>query len=141
MTDAPKDATNDRGQPGRQARSTAEWVSFVISLLLVAAVVGMIAVQIPGEHGPPVPTVAQSGPVRAEGGSFFVPVEVANDGDATAQNVQVLATLTQSDGTETIADQVVDFLASGETEKLEFVFDTDPREGELEVTVNGYGVP
>ncbi|HVE94381.1 MAG TPA: hypothetical protein VNB24_05625 [Acidimicrobiales bacterium] len=136
MTDSKQ--SDDRQRP---ARSSAEWVTFAISLLLLSGVVAMIAIQIPGEHLPPAPTVRQAGPVRATGGSFFVPVEVSNDGDDTAQNVQVLATYTSADGTETIADQVVDFLAGGETEELEFVFDEDPREGELDVSVNGYGVP
>lgn len=125
----------------RPARSSAEWVTFAISLVLLSGVVAVIAAQIPGEHTPAVPVVRQDGPVRVDGGSFFVPVEVANEGEETAQNVQVLATLTSDDGTETTADQVVDFLAGGETEQLEFVFDEDPREGELEVSVNGYGVP
>lgn len=122
-------------------RSAAEWITFGVALLLLSVVVGLIVAQIPGEHTPPAPTVTRAGAIREAKGSFFVPVEVENTGDATAQNVQVLATLTTADGQEIAADQVVDFLAGGEVEQLEFVFEEDPSEGELELSVSGYGVP
>lgn len=123
------------------SRTAAEWLTFTVSALLLSLVVALIVVQIPGEHAPPAPVATQAGAVRAERGEFFVPVDVENKGEETAQNVQVLATLTAADGTEIVADQLVDFLAGGEVERVEFVFDDDPREGELEITVSGYSVP
>jgi uncharacterized protein (TIGR02588 family) len=125
----------------RSARTGAEWVTFAVSAALLAALVAVIALQIPGKHTPPAPTVTQSGPVRAAQGSYFVPVEVENRGEATAENVQVLATFTADDGTEVVADQVVDFLAGGEVHELEFVFDEDPSGGKLEFAITGYLVP
>lgn len=130
-----------KGSDERPPRTAAEWVSFAVSGALLAVLVAVIAMQIPGEHTPPALTVTRAGAIREAGGSFYVPVDVENAGDETAQNVQVLASLKTSDGEEVIGDQVVDFLAGGEVKRLEFVFDEDPADGELTLTVSGYGVP
>lgn len=133
--------SDDDGTRGRPARSGAEWVTFAVSLFLLGVVIALIAAQIPGEHTPAAPTATRAGPIRSEGGSFFVPVDVKNTGEDTAQNVQVLATLTTTDGKEIVADQLVDFLAGGETERIEFAFAEDPADGDLTVSVSGFGVP
>jgi uncharacterized protein (TIGR02588 family) len=124
----------------RDARTAAEWVSFAVSLLILTVVVGLIVVQMLGTHDPAAPVADQSGPARAEGGRFYVPVEVSNRGDATAENVQVSAELT-IDGETTAGDQTVDFLSGGEVTEVEFAFDDDPGDGELVVRVTGYSVP
>ena len=120
-------------------RVAAEWVTFAIATAIVLAVIGLIAAQIPGTDLPASPTAKAAEPVRREG-QFVVPVEVTNGGDATAENVQVAATL--EIGGETFeADQAIDFLAGGETAELEFVFGEDPSSGELDVRVTGFSVP
>jgi uncharacterized protein (TIGR02588 family) len=123
----------------RPTRSPAEWVTFAVALAIVAVVAGLIVREIPGSKRPPEP-VAEAAPVEARGDRFVVPVVVRNDGEQTAENVQVSATLT-IDGAETTGDQTVDFLAGGEEQDLEFVFADDPGDGELEVEVTGYLVP
>jgi uncharacterized protein (TIGR02588 family) len=125
---------------GRDARTAAEWTSFAVSLVVLAVVVGLIGVQMLGSHDPAAPVAEQSDAVRVEGGQFFVPVEVTNHGDATAENVQVSAELT-IDGETTDGDQTVDFLSGGEAMQVEFAFDDDPGDGELVVRVTGYSVP
>ncbi|HVF32723.1 MAG TPA: hypothetical protein VM933_06790 [Acidimicrobiales bacterium] len=120
-------------------RSAAEWFTFTVAALVVAAVIGLIAVEIPGSKRPPAPT-ATTGEVEERTGRFVVPVDVRNRGEATAAEVQVIATLVV-DGQEAEADQVVDFLSGGEVEELEFVFDDDPRDGDLEVRIAGYQLP
>ena len=130
--------TTEREQR-RLPTTPAEWVTFGTAAAIVLAVVGLILVQVPGPEAPPAPVVQVGEAVERED-HFFVPVAVVNRGDATAQNVQITATLTLDDG-EVTADQVVDFLAGGEEERLEFVFEDDPAEGELDVAVGGYTVP
>src|SRR3546814_14647821 len=56
--------------------------------MVLAAVVLLIAVQMPGEDEPPVPT-ARVDDVRRLGDQFHVVVDVTNTGDQTAANVQI----------------------------------------------------
>lgn len=120
-------------------RSAAEWATFAIASAMLLAVVGFIVIQIP-KTAPPAAPAATVSKVTERDGRFFVAVEVENRGGRTAENVQVLATLTIGED-ETEGDQVVDFLAGGEVEEVEFVFDDDPASGELAVSVTGYLVP
>lgn len=129
-----------RGQRQGRRRSAAEWVTFALSAAVVAAVVGLIAVEIPPSRRPPMP-VATQGVSVARGDVFVVPVRVENRGERTAQDVQVQVTLTMIGGEEHEGDQVVDFLSGGELEEMEFLFDDDPDAGEVEVRVTGYTVP
>ncbi|HUP87463.1 MAG TPA: hypothetical protein VM143_17560 [Acidimicrobiales bacterium] len=122
-----------------EKKHPAERVSFGIALVVVLAVVGAVLAQVPGSKEPAAPRVVV-GRSQERDGRFFVPVAVKNEGDQTAENVQVNATLT-IDGEEHTADQVVMFLAGGETEDLQFVFEDDPAEGELVVEVAGFALP
>lgn len=118
----------------------AEWVSFAASCLVLATVVGLLAADLRGEGSPAAPVAERSGPAISRPDGFHVPVEVRNEGDAAAADVQVVATLT-IDGQDTEGDLTVAFLAGGATEELVFVFPDDPAEGELELRVAGYGDP
>ena len=123
-----------------KGRNAAEWVTFSLASAVVLLVIGLVLAQVPGTDTPPAPKAEVSGEPSRQGKHFSVPVEVTNGGDATAENVQVAATLEV--GGETFeADQVVDFLAGGESAELAFVFPEDPASGTLEVTVTGYSVP
>ena len=129
----------DGAREDEQGRSPVEWVTFAVSVVIIGIVVALVAVEIPGSKTPPAP-VAEPGIVEPRGDHYVVPVVVENRGERTAAEVQVHATLT-IDGEEHDGDQVVDFLSGGEVEELEFVFDDDPTEGDLEVRVTGYGLP
>ena len=120
-------------------RSPAEWVTFAVASAIILVVLGLVAVEIPRSKTPPAPT-AVPGPAEERGGRFVVPVRVENRGQQTAESVQVVALLS-IDGEEQEGDQTVDFLSAGETEELEFVFDDDPVDGDLEVRVTGYLLP
>ena len=123
----------------REKRSGAEWVAFVLAAAILLAVVGLIVAQIPDSDVPPAP-VATISEITEREGQFFVAVDVDNRGVRTAEQVQVVATLTTDDG-DVEGDQMVDFLSGGEVEELEFVFEDDPADGELTVRVSGYLVP
>jgi uncharacterized protein (TIGR02588 family) len=123
---------------GRGGRTAAEWMTLVGSLVVLAAVVVAIVAQ-HGDKGPPAP-VAVVDAVRSVGDAHHVEVTVRNDGDDTAEDVQVLASL-EVEGETTDADQVIDFLAGDEEEQLVFVFADDPADGELTVGVTGFTVP
>jgi uncharacterized protein (TIGR02588 family) len=122
-----------------EGRSAAEWTTFAVSCLILLAVVAVIGVQMFETPSPPAP-VATAGEVHLVSGRHHVEVTVTNEGDETAANVQISAELVV-DGEATTADQTVDFLAGSETVDLVFVFDDDPRAGELAVTVGGFALP
>lgn len=124
----------------RSRRTTAEWVVFACSCAIVVAVVVLLGSQLPGAEEPATPVAHLRGEVREAAGRFYVPVDVTNEGDLTAADVQVLAELT-IDGKTFDGEQTVDFLAGQETERLVFSFDDDPRSGELVVRVAGHSQP
>src|SRR5688572_18302152 len=127
--------TEERRRPTRPA----EWVTFGVAAAIVLGVIVTILVLARQSTTPPAPAVAV-GEVTERDDRYFVPVVVENRGDETAQNVQVTATLTLDDG-EVTSDQVVDFLAGGDSAEVEFVFEDDPEDGELEVVIGGFGLP
>ena len=119
--------------------SAPERVTFAVAAALLRVLVGLIVSQVPGSKEPASPRVKVGEAVERDG-HFEVPVAVDNRGEETAENVQINATLTVGD-TEHTADQTIDFLAGGETEEVVFLFEDDPAEGELDVSVGGFSVP
>jgi uncharacterized protein (TIGR02588 family) len=121
-------------------RSTAEWTTFAGSCLVLLAVIALIGVQMLEPPSAAAPAVTSSDDPVAIGGQHQVSVEVTNEGDETAADVQVVAELTLG-GETTTADQTIDFLAGSEVTDLVFVFADDPMEGELTIEVTGFAVP
>ena len=123
-----------------RARTPAEWVTFIVSLVVLAAFIGVVTRELVSGDDPPAPVAAPSGPAREVDGTFFLPVAVVNHGDRTAADVQVSAELTV-DGRTTGGDQVLNFLGGGERRELSFAFPVDPASGDLVVRVTGYTEP
>ena len=124
----------------RTSRTAAEWTTLAIScgvLLLVAWLVGS---EMRAPRRPPAPVATVIGEPREVGGVHHVDVQVVNNGDETAANVQVTAVLT-IDGEATTADQTIDFLAGSEEADLVFVFADDAAQGELSVVAGGFERP
>ena len=125
----------------RGGRGTAEWAVSAIAgaiLLTVAGAIGWLWVQ-PRE--PALVNVSAPEVSRRSDGRSYASAEVRNDGDETAEAVQVVAELTV-DG-ETVADgeQIVDFLSGGETHEVVFVFDDMAPEAEVLLRVASFTVP
>ena len=123
----------------RRPTTAAEWVTFGVAAVIVLGVIAAILSQVAATSSPPAPAVEVDAALERNG-RYVVPVTLRNEGDETAQDVQVTATLTTDDG-ETTSDQVLDFLAGGEEEELEFVFEDDPEDGELVVEIGSYSLP
>lgn len=124
----------------QDGRTSAEWVTFALSSLVLLVVVGLVLVQVRSGQDPAAPAAHRVGPVQVVDGRHFVEVRVTNTGDETASNVQVAASLV-IEGEATEGDQTIDFLAGHETEDLVFVFDDPPSDGQLTVAVTGFAVP
>lgn len=121
------------------SRSKAEWIVFGASLAVLVGLIAVILVVWAGGESPAT-LVVDPGDVRESAGAYFVDATVSNEGDSTAANVQVIATLTIGD-TQTEVEQVVDFVTGGEDAALVFVFQDDPAGGELELVVGSFADP
>ena len=124
----------------RDPRTAAEWTALIGSSLILAIVVGVIVVQARQDESPAAPTAAV-GAVEQVGEQYHLDVTVTNDGDETAANVQVSAELEVDGEVVATADQTIDFLSGSEEEDLVFVFEDDPRDGDLTVAVTGFSRP
>lgn len=124
----------------RPSRSVAEWTTLAASCAVLLVVIVLVAAQMSSSRTPPAPVVAVTGQPTEVGSLHHVEVQVSNRGDQTAANVQISASLT-IDGEETMADQTIDFLAGHDHEDLVFVFEDDPADGDLTITVSGFSVP
>src|SRR5687768_5825185 len=117
---------------GKKA-STAERITLGISVLIVLALAALVIYQqIAGGTEPPVIEVQpRLEEIRQEGGAYYVPIDISNKGELTAEDVEVQMSL-EIDGEEpeTIAF-AVKFLAGGETGQQTVVFQNNPAEGEL----------
>lgn len=128
---------DDKPAQRPERRSGAEWTAFGISAAILLAVVGAIGYfWLTQDAGEPRLEISQAGEIQQRGRQFYVPFEVRNLGGAAA-NIQLEAELA-SGGEPEPASQQIDFLAGGEIERGAFLFDADPRQGELTLRVASY---
>jgi uncharacterized protein (TIGR02588 family) len=123
-------------------RSSAEWATFGIAVLILATIVGLVIYKwLTQKNQPPVLSVMPSREIREAAGQFYVPFSLSNTGGETAESVQVIAELSINGKVEEEGEQQIDFLSSGETEEGAFVFSRNPRDGKLVVRVASYKLP
>lgn len=124
----------------RGVRTSPEWVTFgvatTILLLVVSALVGLSL----RANEPATPHAGRPGPSREIDGRFYVAVDIVNDGDEAAAEVQVTAELTIGAVT-TSGEQVIDFLGGGESQSVTFVFTDDPATAKLSISVTAFAAP
>ena len=135
-------ATDDNAGNGQSAaqdgekrgRSAAEWTTLIASVVVVLGLAGLVVFDyFTRGTGPPIIEIAPiMEEIRQEGESFYLPVEIANRGAVTAEEVVVEVTLRGADNSEETVSFTTVFLAGGETHHQTVVFRTDPRQGELE---------
>lgn len=123
-------------------RPAAEWVMFGVACVILLTVAGAIAsLWVAGPTGPPKLTLRGGGQVRHQDGQWYVRVTVENEGETTAEAVQVLAELTIGGTLVEDGEQQIDFLAAGERQAVGFVLDHNPANGDLDVSVASYKIP
>lgn len=132
----------DEQPDGYGPRPAAEWVMFAIACVILLTVAGAIAsLWVTGPTGPPNLALRGAGQVRHQDGKWYVRVTVENEGETTAEAVQVLAELTIGGTLVEDGEQQIDFLAAGERQAVSFVLDHNPANGDLDVGVASYKVP
>lgn len=125
-----------------KGRSTAEWVSTAISLLIVLALAGLLSYQhLYGPTGDAVVEVElHLDAVRHQAPLYYVPIRVANRGGKAAEDLLVRVTLVSSDSRETTEVQFP-VLAGGESADATVAFRQDPAGGTIQTSSVGYARP
>ena len=126
----------------QKQRSLAEWITLSISTCVLVAMVGLVLYdwQI-SKNLPPAFRVEMMEAPQIVEGHYYVPFTLQNVGGRIARTVQVVAELRLEDGSEETGEQQFDFLSGNEQKKGGFVFDHNPRTGNLVVRVASFGLP
>ena len=121
-------------------KNNLEWTVFGISLALILSVAGLLVYQEITGGDSPASLVARAGEARDTADGYVVPVDVRNEGDTTAEEVQLEATLTWDDGVER-GEAVLPLVPYRSDRRVWIAFSHDPRDGEIKVRVLGYREP
>lgn len=114
-----------------EKRTTAERVTLIISLVVLAAILGLAGYSniTTGEEPPSITVSADMENVRETESGYYVPITITNDGGLTAQDVIASGELILEEGEPETAEVTIAFLAGGESERAELVFSVHPAEG------------
>ena len=118
---------------GTKSLGLPEWVSFGVGLAVVLFVLALLTyLHLTGETGrPQIAVTPKVDLVSLERGLYYLPVDVANTGGQTAEDVQIQISLdTGQSNPETITYQIR-FLPPNEVDRTLLVFHTNPAEGQL----------
>lgn len=129
--------------PGDEGRSTAEKITTIISVLLIAALAGAILYEgyATGQSEPATLEVTVlSDQIEQRGGDFYVPVEITNDGDQTVEEVVVNIELLDGESVVDEAETVIATLGESETITAVLVVADDPAGLTIEAGVVTYQV-
>lgn len=127
----------------QSGRSVAEWTTLGISLAILALAFASILWLWARDDASPT-TVEVTGvtdELRHEGDAWYLPLEVVNRGDTTAEDVVVEASLDTGEGEPETAEITFSFLASGETARGTAVFTSDPGAGDLTLRAVSFKEP
>jgi uncharacterized protein (TIGR02588 family) len=125
----------------RPGRPLAEWIAFGVSLAVVVALVALVLAASRAGGEAVIVAEPRLAATRLEGGRYYVPLEIRNDGEGTAEEVRVVAIHSSREGKVTEAEVVIDLLATRERAEAFVSFVDDPRTGSLAVEVRSYRTP
>lgn len=120
-------------------KNRLEWTVFGASLALIGLVVGLLLhAHLTTGGGPADIAVTLGDPVAADG-RYAVPVEVRNDGDTTAEDVQVRVSLTG--GEEETSEVTLPYVPYRSQRRAWVTFSRAPAPDRLAARVLGYREP
>lgn len=121
-------------------RNILEWAVLCVSVVAIAVVVGILAIDGLAETEPPNPTVDLRVDEGYQGGSgWIIPASVHNLGTVAAEAVAIQASA-QIDGELETSELVVDFVPAGTEVEIAFAFSAEP-EGDVTLRLVGFRVP
>lgn len=145
QTDSKQNEDEKRAEdPASSGRSVAEWVTLVVSGLIVAALVGAALVEHflvdepPGVRLEIALAVEQTR--RAED-LYYVPFTVKNTGSDGAENVTVAFAVQQDDQTVEESTTQIAFLSNSGTAKGELVTVYDPASYDISARISTFETP
>jgi uncharacterized protein (TIGR02588 family) len=143
MTETPKELRDRQEQEVEESqRSSAEWISFSIALILLGIVVSLIVYSwVSQTYKPPILEVETSADIRQVNQQFYVPFTVTNEGGTTVKSVEVVAELWIDDTLQQQGSQEITFLSGGEIQSGAFIFNYNPDRGKLIIRVASYQLP
>lgn len=140
------ETSSDNGANGQDdsRRNVAEWVTFGVSALIVAALIGAALVEyflLDESQGVQVEVTVASDQARQVGDVFYVPFTVRNRGSQGAENVKVTFTVLNGELTLEESTTEIAFLANSGTSQGELVTKYDPATHTIEARVSVLATP
>lgn len=122
--------------------SLPQRIVLLAAVLIVGGVVTALLVEwIAGADRPADPTASVEAIRQLDDDRWVVDVEVTNTGEATAEQVQVLAEVALPNGGTEDGEQVIDVLEPGEVAGLAFIFTIEPVEDALTLRAASHARP
>ncbi|MCA0355167.1 MAG: hypothetical protein LCH85_24500 [Chloroflexi bacterium] len=118
----------------RETRSTAEWISLIISIGLLSCLVGLIGWLWVTEGDRPAQFRLELGQVRQVEQQFYLDLTVSNDGDRAAAAVEIVGSLDDQQSNVTL-----DLLPGHAEQTVTLIFNSDPQLAKIAVV--GYSEP
>jgi uncharacterized protein (TIGR02588 family) len=115
-----------------QPRSSAEWVSLGVALVLLAAIVAaLVGIWSTSPEAPPRFRI-ELGDATEQSGVFYLPITLANEGDIAATEVRVEGTVLSITPPET-ATTTFDVVPGHAEVEAVLVFTRNPRQAQVRV--------
>jgi uncharacterized protein (TIGR02588 family) len=130
--------TKKKAAKGNPPRTRAEWVSLIISILLLAGVVGMVVSLWLSSSNRPARFRVDRGAIRNEAGHYYLPIRITNEGGTTGAQVTVEGKIKGAEGEES-ASTTFDFIPARSSAEGILIFSGEP--GSAEVRVTSYQQP
>lgn len=121
-----------KGTTGITPRTKAEWVSLIISIILLAGVVAIVIALWAGSSQAPARFRIDRGTIRNEAGQYYLPISITNEGDTTGAQVTVEGKIGGSSNEETSAT-TFDFIPGHSTSEAVLIFSAEPTSAEMRV--------
>ena len=123
--------SEDQSQNKVAPRTTAEWVSLVVALLLLAGVVGIIISLWLNASDNQIQFEIELQPIYEQEGQFYLPITITNSSDKAAQLVTVEGKLTVED--EEMSTTTFDFIPPRSKVQGVLIFNNNPEETQVRV--------
>lgn len=141
---AQRDQPDQPSQPPEDTgRTTPEKITTLISFLLIVLLAGAILYEgyWKGQADPAtLVVVVRTDQIDQRGSSFYVPVEIHNDGDQTVEQVTVSIDVRDGETVVQEAETVIDSLGEAETVTAVIVLPEDPTGLTIEAGVVTYQI-
>lgn len=128
---------------GNRGRTTAGKVTTAISILLIVALAAALLYEgyATGQSEPAVLTAAvRTAEIEQRGDSFYIPIEIRNDGDQTVEEVAVGMELLDGDTIIEEAEAVIPIISEAESVMVVFVVSEDPSTLTIDASITTYQI-